>query len=192
MFIIMKNKNIIRIALVTAFLLLLPLLAMQFTDEVDWNLSDFIVAGTLLFGAGLTYELIARKAGNRAYRAAIGVAVAAALLLTWINLAVGIIGSENNPVNVMYFWVLGVGIIGAFIARLRPQGMARALFATAIAQALVSVMALIIVKPPLHSPEELFEVLKVVTLNAFFVLLFVGSGLLFRRASVKGRIEPKA
>jgi hypothetical protein len=86
----------------------------------------------------------------------------------------------------------GVGIIGAFIARLRPQGMARALFATSIAQALVPAIALIIVKPPVHSTEELFEVLKVLTLNAFFVLLFVGSGLLFRRAGNTARVEPKA
>ena len=99
----MKNKNIIRIALVTAFILLMPLVAMQFSAEVDWNLFDFVVAGTLLFGSGLTYELIASKAGNTAYRAAVGVAVAAALLLVWINLAVGIIGSEDNPVNADVF-----------------------------------------------------------------------------------------
>lgn len=191
-FIIMQNKNIIRIALVTAFILLLPLLAMQFTDEVDWSLADFAVAGTLLFGAGLTYELIARKAGNIAYRVAVGVAVAAALLLVWMNLAVGIIGNEENPANLMYFGVITVGIIGASIARLRPHGMVRALFATACAQALVPVIALIIGKPQVNSAEEPFGVLGVLGLNAFFVMLFVGSALLFRRASVKARIKPKA
>ena len=110
--IIMQNKSIIRIALATAFILLLPLLAMQFTDEVVWDLADFAVAGVLLFGAGLTYELIARKAGHIAYRAAVGVAVAAALLLVWMNLAVGIMGNEGNPANLMYTGVLAVGIIG--------------------------------------------------------------------------------
>jgi hypothetical protein len=188
----MKNKNIIRIAIVTAFILLIPLVAMQFTDEVDWRLFDFVALGALLFGSGLTYELISRKAGNSAYRAAIGVAVAAAFLLVWINGAVGIIGNEDNPVNLMYFWVVGVGIIGAFIARLRPQGMARALYATAIAQALVFMIAMIIVKPPFHSTKEIFEVLKLLTLNAFFALLFIGSGLLFRRAGNTARVEPKA
>ena len=77
----MKNKNIMRLALVTVFLLLIPLLAMQFNTGVDWSLFDFIVAGALLFGSGLAYERIARKGGNTAYRAAVGVAVAAALLL---------------------------------------------------------------------------------------------------------------
>jgi len=187
----MKNKNIIRIALVTAFILLLPLLAIQFTDEVNWTWFDFVAAGTLLFGSGLTYELIARKAGNSAYRAAVGVAVAAALLLVWINLAVGIIGSEDNPVNLMCFGVLFVGIFGAGIARLRPLGMARALFTTAFAQALVPMIALIIVKSQARSMHEPPGVLGVLALNSFFVMLFVVSALLFRHASVTTRIEPK-
>lgn len=186
----MKNKSIMWIALVTAFLLMIPFVAMQFSDEVNWNWFDFAVAGVLLFGSGLAYELITRKAGNAAYRAAVGVAVATALLLVWINLAVGIIGSEDNPVNLMYFAVLAVGIIGAARARLRPQGMARALFATACAQALVPVIALLIGKSP--SMQENPGVFVVLALNAFFVLLFVVSALLFRRASVAAGVEPKA
>jgi hypothetical protein len=51
----MQNKNIIRIVLATAFILLIPLLAMQFTDEVAWDLADFVIIGTLLLGTGLTY-----------------------------------------------------------------------------------------------------------------------------------------
>jgi hypothetical protein len=187
----MKNKNIIRIALVTAFILLLSLVAMRFTAEVNWTWSDFVVAGTLLFGAGLMYDLIARKAGSIAYRFAVGIAVAAALLLVWINLAVGIIGSEDNPVNVMYFGVLFVGIIGAAIARLRPLGMARALFAMAFAQALVPVIALVIGGSQARSMQESPGVMGVLALNAFFVILFVVSALLFRRAGVKARTEPK-
>jgi hypothetical protein len=150
---------------------------------VDWTLFDFVAAGMLLFGSGLTYELIARKGGNMAYKAAVGVAVAAALLLTWINLAVGIIGSEKNPVNLLYFWVIGVMIIGTTIARLRPRGMAWALFATAFAQALIPVIALIIGKPQIDTAQEVYGVLGVLTLNAFFVMLFVGSALLFRRSA---------
>jgi len=173
----MQNKTIIRILLTTASLLLLPLLAMQFTDEVAWDLADFVVAGALLAGTGFTYELVARKGGNIAYRAAVGIALAAALLLVWLNLAVGIIGNEDNPANLMYIGVLIVGLIGAVIARLEPRGMARALFATALAQALVLVIALIIWKPAFTS-----GVLGVFALNAFFAVLFVGSALLFRRA----------
>ena len=187
MFIIVQNKYIIRIALATAFILLLPLLAMQFTDEVIWDLADFAVAGALLLGTGLMYELAVRKAGNVAHRAAVGVALAAALLLVWINLAVGIIGSEDNPANLMYIGVLAVGIIGALIARFQPYGMARALFAMALVQALVAVIALIAgLGFPWSAPGE------ILVLNGFFVALWVGSALLFRRAGATGTKEPTA
>ncbi len=169
------------IVLAAAFILLLPLLAMQITDEVVWDLADFAVAGALLVGTGLMYELAARKAGNIAYRAAVGVALAAALLLVWINLAVGIIGTEDNPANLMYIGVLAVGIIGALIARFQPHGMARALFATALAQALVAVIALIAgLGSPWSGPGE------ILFLNGFFVALFVGSALLFRKTAREG------
>jgi len=178
-FMIMQYKNIIRIMLATAFILLLPLLAMQFTDEVVWDLADFAVAGALLFGASLTYELVVRKAGNIAYRTAVGVAVVAALILVWVNLAVGLIGSEGNLANLMYIGVIAVGIIGAIIARLQSHGMARALFATALAQALVAVIALVAGMDRYTGSS----VSKIVILNVFFVALWVGSASLFRRAS---------
>ncbi len=180
--ILLQSKSIIRIALATAFILLLPLLAMQFTDEVVWDLADFAVAGVLLFGTGLAYELVARKAGAIVYRVAVGVALAAAFLLVWVNGAVGIIGNEGNPANLMYFGVLAVGVIGALIARLEPRGMARVLFATAGAQMLVPVIALIN-WPPQVTSWGAAGVVGVFILNAFFVMLFVGSALLFRRAS---------
>jgi hypothetical protein len=176
-------SNIIRIALAVAVILLLPLLAMQITDEAAWGMADFAVVGALLFGAGLAYELITRKAGALAYRAAVGVALAAALLLVWMNLAVGLIGSEDNPANLMYIGVLAIEIIGALMARFRPRGMALALFATAIAQAVVPVIALIIGKLQVTSVEALWYVLGVLGVNALFVMLFVGSALLFRHAN---------
>ena len=88
-----QNKNIVRIVLATAVILLIPVLAMQFTDEVAWNLTDFAVAGALLIGTGLFYELLASKMGNSWHRAILGVMLAAALLLIWIELAAGIFGT---------------------------------------------------------------------------------------------------
>ena len=180
--IILQNKSIIRIALATAFILLLPLLAMQFTDEVVWDLADFAVVSVLLLGTSLAYELVARKAGAIVYRVAVGVALAAAFLLVWVNGAVGIIGNEGNPANLMYFGVLAVGVIGALIARFQPHGMARALCATAFAQMLVPVIALIIWQPQVTSWGTA-GVVGVFILNAFFVMLLVGSALLFQRVS---------
>lgn len=171
-----------RIAMWTAaaLILLLPLIAMQFTDEVVWTVTDFAIFGALLVGVGVTFELAAKKTGNTAYRSAVGVALAAAFILVWVNGAVGIIGSEDNDANLMYYGVLAVGIIGALIARFQPRGMARALFATALAQALVAVIALIAgMGYPWSGP------LEILVLNGFFVALFVGSAWLFRRAAAE-------
>jgi hypothetical protein len=188
--VMMQNitRRLIMWAVVVALILLVPFLAMQFQwqvpdpgspapGEVNWTLFDFIFAGILLFGSALTYELIARKGGTTAYRAAVSVACAAGLLLVWINGAVGIIGSENNPANLMYAGVLAVGLIGAFMARFAARGMSRALFATAVAQTLVPLIALAIWRPPISS-----GVVGVLGVNAFFVALWVVSALLFRHA----------
>jgi hypothetical protein len=115
---------------------------------------------------------------STAYRSAIGVALAAAFILVWLSLGVGIIGKDGDPANLMYFGVLAVGIIGAIIARLQPPGMARALSATALAQALVAAIALIAgLGLPWSEPAELL------LLNGFFIALFAGSAWLFRRAA---------
>lgn len=126
-----------------AGLLLVPLLAMQLTDEVNWGAGDFVVAAALVAGAGLTYELAVRMTGNRAYRAGVGVALAGAFILVWANLAVGIIGSEDEPANLMFYGVLGVGALGSAVGRFRAMGMARALLGMAVAQVLVAVIALV-------------------------------------------------
>ena len=123
---------------------------------------------------------------NGTYRFAVGVALAAALILVWLSLGVGIIGRDGDPANLMYFGVLAVGILGALIARFRPRGMARALFATAAAQTSVALIALIGgLGRPWSGPLELS------LLNGFFVALFLGSAWLFRRAA-HGRPEAGA
>jgi hypothetical protein len=126
-----------------ALLLLLPLLAMQVSGEVAWGPADFAMAGVLIAGVGAAFELALRMNGNLAHRAAAAVALAAAFLLIWINLAVGIIGTEADPANLVYGGVLVLGIAGAAIARFRPHGMALALAAPALAQALAAIAALI-------------------------------------------------
>jgi hypothetical protein len=80
-----------------AFLLLLPLVAMQFTNEVRWDESDFAVFGAMLVAAGGTFELAARMTSNTAYRAAVGVAVAAAFILVWMNLQSASSGLRTAP-----------------------------------------------------------------------------------------------
>lgn len=164
------------IVLAAAFVLSVPLLAMQVTDEVAWDLFDFAFAGALLVGTGLSFELAARKTDSPVYRFAVGIALAAAFLLVWVNAAVGLIGAAGNAANLMYVGVLAVGVSGAFVARLEPGGMARALFATAVAQALVAVIATIAGLGYPASPP-----LEILGSNGFFVALWIGSAWLFRR-----------
>jgi hypothetical protein len=165
-----------------AFVLLLPLIA-----RAPWTLSDFVVMGILLGGAGLALELAVRASGSIAYRAGAGVAVVAAFLLIWLNGAVGFLGSENNPANLMFAGVLAVAVLGSVLARFRPGGMARAMFVTAAAQILVGVVAL---AAGLGSPgyDGLYEV---VMGTAIFAALWRISAGLFRKAAGE-QISPVA
>ncbi len=86
---ISRNSVFLWIALATGLLLLVPLVAMQFTAEVNWTLFDFVVMGILLFGTGTLFVLVARVT-PRKYRALIGFAIVAAFLWLWAELAVGI------------------------------------------------------------------------------------------------------
>ena len=181
---LMQNKNIVRIIILVALILLIPLVAMQFTDEVNWTLSDFVTMGILLLGAGLTYEFIANKMRTGTNRLATGLAVITGLVLIWMNLAVGIIGSERHPANLLYGGVLAIAVIGALISRFEPPGMARTLFAAGTAQALVPVIALIIWKPGILAGEGP-GIVGVFSLNAFFVALWLISAWLFRKDARK-------
>jgi hypothetical protein len=130
-------------SIVSALLLLLPLIAKQLTSEVNWDENDFIVFGAMLFGGCGLYELASTMTPNFACREAVGVAVVAAILFIWMNLAVGIIGSEDIPANLIYAAVLAVTMAGACILRFQAHGMSKVLLATAFAQALVGFAALV-------------------------------------------------
>jgi hypothetical protein len=174
----MNKKSFLPVLLVPSLILLIPGAAMLFKVEGwAWDAGSFIVFWILIAGSVLAYKLVTSKSANRTYRIAAGVALATGVFLIWINGAVGLIGSEDNPANLMYAGVLGVGVIGAVIARLEPLGMAWALFATALAQFLVPVVALIVWRTD-FSPG----VVQVFGLNFVFVLLFAGAALLFRHA----------
>lgn len=172
-------QSLILPAIATGVVLLVPLIAMQFTNEVAWNLTDFILAGALIFGTGAAYTLITRKSGKTTYRYAVGLALFSALLLIWVNGAVGIIGSENNPINLWYFGVIAVGIIGAFLSRFKSKEMTLTLFAMAFTIAMVAGVALL--RGAYQLPES--SVIEILGVNGVFIMLFVVSGLLFKRAA---------
>jgi hypothetical protein len=124
-------------------LILTPLVAMQFTSEVNWSVGDFIFAA-LMFGiVGALLELAVRTTRSRVHRAAIGVAIAASFLTVWVNGAVGMIGSEENPYNLLFLGVIGIALVGSVLARFRAAGMALAMAAAACAQAALGLGGLV-------------------------------------------------
>ena len=90
---ITKNRRLTAIVSTVGLLLLIPLVAMQFTSEVDWDQTDFIVAGVLLLGTGLLIELVLRKVKKTSYRIIVCGAILLVLFLTWAELAVGVFGT---------------------------------------------------------------------------------------------------
>ena len=119
------------------------------------------------------------QTGNTSYKAAVALAVATVLILSWVIGAVGVLGADGDPADLMYIGVLAVGSTGAIIVRLQPMGMARAMIVMALAQALVTVIALIIGK----QDAPYMSVFEIVSLNSFFVSLFLGSARLFQKAA---------
>lgn len=159
-----------------AALLALPAIAMRLHAEgVDWSATDFIVFGAMLVVACGLYELATRMSGDLRYRAAAGIAVATGFLTVWANLAVGMIGDEGNPMNLVFAGVLGIAIVGAVFAKLRAPAMAKAMFAAAIAQATTAPLAL-------AQGEG-----RAAFLIACFALPWLLSAWLFR-ASARGRV----
>ena len=75
------------------FLLLIPLIGMMFTDEINWSLSDFIVMGFLLILLGLGIHLVSTRTKNLKFRILYILIVCLVFLLIWAELAVGIFGT---------------------------------------------------------------------------------------------------
>lgn len=161
-----------------AVILLMPLVAMRFTSEVDWTLGDFVVMGALLGGSGLVLELATRKSTSLLYRLGVTAAVATAFLLVWVNLAVGFLGDEGNPANLMFLGVIAIAAVGAIVARSRPDAMARAMALAAAAQVLAGALGF---AAGWSAPgaKGLYEVVMGTTL---FAGLWLGSAALFWKA----------
>jgi len=118
---------------------------------------------------------------STAYRSALAVAVGTAVFLVWGMAALGVVGIEGDPADLMFFGVLATGIGSSIVARLQPEGMARAMLVTAGATALVGVIALMLGK---HQAEysSVFEILG---LTGMYATLFAASALLFRVAAAQ-------
>jgi hypothetical protein len=154
--------------------LTIPLLA-----RFPWSPGDYVAMGVMLVGVGLMLELALKLSNDLAYRAGAGLAVMASFLLVWVNGAVGFLGNEDNPANLMFFGVIAIAVTGSVFAGFRAAGMARAMFTAAAAQVLVAAIALVW---DLGSPgvAGIYEAVMGTTL--FASMWLVSSGL-FRAAA---------
>ncbi|MEG3182009.1 hypothetical protein [Sphingomonas sp. LT1P40] len=175
------GRNLWRIARwsAAAGLLTIPAIAMQFTEEVQWTASDFIVMGGLLAIILGAYEWLSSRSNAMAYRVAAGVTVLGVFLLIWLNLAVGIIGSENNDANLMFAGVIAVITGGACIAHFRAEGMGWTLIAAAVSQVVVGAIALI---GDLGTDGRAWP-RDVIVLSGFFTGLWLVAATLFRMSA---------
>jgi hypothetical protein len=172
------KKTMLRVALVALGLLMVPLAASRVVDGWNWPPGAFVFTYVLFFGTGMAYALIARKMNARAYKAAVGLALAAGFVLGWATMVH--MSETENLVNLVYFGVLAVGAAGAGLARLEARGMARALFAMAAALAVAWVITQV-----LSSDTPAGPVWNIGVMRGGFVLLFAAAGLLFRHASLE-------
>jgi len=165
--------------MVLGVLFLMPVPATLLSAQFNWSAGDFVVWGAMLLGVGLAYEFLAGRADHAAYRWGVGLALAAAFLLIWVSLAVGLIGSEDNPANLMYAGVLGVGLLGAIAVRFRPQGMAWVMLIVALAQMVAGGLALVAG----WGTEGASWPRDVVVGTVFFTAFWLGAAVQFRRAA---------
>jgi hypothetical protein len=170
------GKTMLRVALGALAVLMVPLVASQVVEGWNWDAGTFVIVYVLFFGTGMVYAVIARKMGAWSYKAGVGVALMAGFALGWSNMVH--VADSENPANLVYYSVLAVGGVGAWLARLEARGLARTLFAMAVTLALIAVML------PSGAPPYLARNMAI--LHGVFVALFTASGLLFRHASLAG------
>lgn len=163
-------------ALGTLLLLSIPLVAMQFTDEVDWSLADFLLMGALIFGAGSLFVLVMRMAGSVVYRFAMALAIGTTFFMIWANLAVGLIGAGPHIGNWMYAGIIVVMLIGIYLSRFQAAGLERTMYATAFSFILLIGIALLTDMQSYPSSS----VIEIIGVNLFFALPYVVSGFMFR------------
>ena len=170
------SKSILPVALVTVLILMVPLVAMQFTNEVNWSAFDFFGMGALLFGTGMLIAVAIRSGTHIAYRAGMLIAIGATFLMIWANLAVGLIGAGPHAGNLMYAGVIWVIILGIYFSRFKPAGMERTMFATA--GSLILLLGIALLAGMQNYPGS--SVGEIIGVNLFFATPYAVAGLIFR------------
>lgn len=157
-----------------AALYAVPVVAKLTVEGMLWDETDFIFAAVVIFGSALLVEIGLRLSHDIAYRAGVAIAVGATFLTVWSNAAVGIIGNEDNPLNLMYFAALAAIGLAVLASRFRAGALSKILFAMAAAQFAIAAIA------QYHG-----HFTWVIAL--FFAAIWATSGWLFAKASAAAR-----
>lgn len=153
---------------------------MKLTNDIQLN--EAMAYVFLLLVIGGIYELWQwLKIRNRTYQLALGIGLFGVVLIGWANGAIGIIGGEDNPANLMYGAVFLTWLVGSIVSKFKPRGMSRTLSVVAIIQILIPVVALFIWPAKASWGEA--GVNGVLIFNSILSLPFVVSVALFRRAA---------
>lgn len=180
---IMYFKRFRKWALLILAVLAIPFLLSITSEEVQWSSEDYVIMASALAVMACIYEFATNVKRTSLYKYATVVALLAGFVLFWVNGAVGIIGSEDQSVNLLYAVVIVVLLIGAFYSKLEASGMALTLFATAVCQMIVPLVALAFWPPNTISWSP--GVSGVFLLSGFFSVLFMISAWMFRRSALQ-------
>jgi hypothetical protein len=174
----MKRKDWLLIALVPLALLLIPLTGQLTVEGWHWKWNDFVMAWAVFtFATWFLRFLVTRPPANFPHKIGAGLAFVTGFLVTWVTLAVQIIG-EDNPGNAFYLLTIVGGLIGVAISRLRPVGLSVVAFAMAASFLLIPAVA-VGLWPADFDPGYP----KIQAMSAVLAALFSTSGFLFRQAA---------
>lgn len=154
-------------------LLLTPLVMMQISDEWHWTIGSFLLAGAVIGGVGLLYELAERANGSRAYRAGASVALVVSFLTVWTT----IVRDDGNGIG--FFLLIMAAVVGGFSCWFRPAGMSRTMFGVAIMQGFLATA--IATAPSTAKVSD--GSLKALLFSCSFAVLWLISAAFFRAAA---------
>lgn len=169
-------------------LLLVPFTASFYVEGFNWSTSDYLFAFMMFFVTVTSYKMITRSNTSAIYKFAIGFSLFSGFFMVWVNLAVGIIGAEDNPINIYYFIVILIGLVGANLVRLRPEGMARVM--GIMAASIIVIVFIALVTGAQHMPHS--SVTHILAVNAVMAFLFIQSAFLFHYAAKKAEVTTPA
>lgn len=169
------RKTAFRVALGALAALMVPLIASRAVEGWHWGPWAFVFTYVLFFATGMAYALIARRRNVWTYKAAVALALASGFAVFWATMVH--LSETENPVLLVYYGVLAVGLAGAALSRLEPRGLERTAYVMAAGTGVAWLVTQVLFPVSYADPPD-----NLGAKHAMLALLFVITGLLFRHA----------